>query len=129
MKRIALALLAAALALAACSTTPKNPEAWMEQEINACLPTAIAFRQALNRADVWSEVFRYEYYDRFGKRRGHAMTAYLYPPGQNKLWTYDQLGSWRTRSWTNDVDSIAANAHAIRGNFGTTYNASWIKED
>ena len=114
------------LALAAC--TPSNPEKWMEREINACLPTAIAFRQGLKRQDVWAEVFSYRYRDAIeNKLHGHAMTAYLYPPGANKLWTYDNAGSWRVRAYTNDVVSIAREANSVRG-FGTnTFMAEWIK--
>jgi hypothetical protein len=113
------------LGLAACQT-PRNPEAWMEAEVNACLPTAIAMRAGLERSGVWADVFRYKYYD--GSRlRGHAMTAYLYPPGKNQLWTYDQLGSWRTRAWTNDVAAIARHAHSVRGWRGTATDAEWVR--
>ena len=53
----------------------------MEQEINACLPTAIAFKQGLRDSDVWARVLIYRYYSPEYKRvRGHAIVAYLYPP-------------------------------------------------
>lgn len=92
--------------LAACVSTPSNPEAWMEREINACLPTAIAFRQGLQRQNIWSEVLLVTWHD--GKKpRGHAFTAYLYPPGKNQLWTYDSWGSYRIRAYTNDPVGIA----------------------
>lgn len=115
--------------LLACETTPKNPEAWIESEINACVPTAIIFKQSLRKYDVWAEVFRYTYYNE-DKRRygGHAMVAYLYPPGKNQLWTYDSMGSYRTHAFTNDVNAIARYAHAIRG-WGEIKpgSAQWVK--
>jgi hypothetical protein len=41
--------LLAALFITACVSLPSNPEAWMEREFNACLPTAIAFREGLRK--------------------------------------------------------------------------------
>lgn len=116
------------LILTACQTTPTNPEFWMEKEINSCLPTAIIFKQALNKYGVWSEVFRYSWKDReTGKLRGHAMVAYLYPPGKNQLFTYDAMGSYRTYAYTNNVESIASYAHHVRGNTEAVFCAQWIK--
>jgi hypothetical protein len=120
-------LIVVLLFLAACSTTPKNPEAWMEREINACLPTAIAFRESLRKYNVWAEVFRYSYYDDKNKLRGHAMVAYLYPSGQNQLWTYDNMGSYRIRAFTNDVASIAQLSHSQRGMTNKTFAAEYIR--
>lgn len=117
-------LLVMAVCLSAC--TPTNPEAWMEREVNACLPTAIAFRQGLRRQDIWAEVFTYNYYES-NRPHGHAMTAYLYPPGKNQLWSYDSEGSLRVRAYTNDVAGIASNSHLVRGHFGRTFNAEWVK--
>lgn len=112
---------------AACETTPKNPEAWMEREINACLPTAIAFREGLRKYQVWARVFSYRYYERgSSKPRGHAMVAYLYPSGKNKLWTYDNWGSWRTKAFTHDVLGIAQYAHVVRGGRENVISAEWI---
>lgn len=114
--------------LTACQTTPTNPEFWMEREINACLPTAIIFKQSLNKYGIWSEVFRYSWKDsETGKIRGHAMVAYLYPPGKNQLFTYDSEGSYRTYAYTNNVQGIAQYAHNVRGSINTVFNASWIK--
>lgn len=114
--------------LTACQTTPTNPEFWMEKEINACLPTAIIFKQSLRKYDIWSEVFKYSWKDNeTGKLRGHAMVAYLYPPGKNQLWTYDKLGSWRTYAFTNNVTSIAQYAHSIRGNTEKVIRAEYIR--
>lgn len=114
--------------LTSCETTPSNPEFWMEREINACLPTAIIFKQSLKKYGIWSEVFRYSWKDLGTEKiKGHAMVAYLYPPGKNQLFTYDALGSWRTLAYTNDVQSIAQYSHKIRGNSEKIFNASWIK--
>ena len=114
--------------LTACQTTPTNPEFWMEKEINACLPTAIIFKQSLRKYDIWSEVFRYSWKDsQTGKIRGHAMVAYLYPPGKNQLWTYDSGGSWRTYAYTNNVKGIAQYAHTVRGSTETVFGAEYIR--
>jgi hypothetical protein len=107
-----------AIAISACASTPRNPQAWMEREINACLPTAIAFREGLQTYDVWAEVLVTRWTDLKGQLRGHAYTAYLYPPGSNQLWTYDALGSYRTRAYTNAPASVAWNANHFR-NYGT----------
>lgn len=112
--------------LAACETVPKNPEAWMEMEKNSCLPTAIVFKQALRKYDVWARVFTYQYNPTNSKALGHAMVAYLYPPGENKLWTYDSFGSFRIRAYTNDLATIARISHYSRGGSNVAYNAVWV---
>ena len=108
MKRVLLAL----ILLTGCQTTPKNPNAWMESKVNACLPTAISFRQGLRKSDVWAEVVTMSYidYNKNQKLCGHAIVAYLYPPSKNQLWTYDYKGSYRTRAYTNDPVNIAQQA-------------------
>lgn len=114
--------------LTACQTTPTNPEFWMEKEINACLPTAIIFKQSLKKYDIWSEVFKYSWKDnKTGKLKGHAMVAYLYPPGKNQLWTYDSEGSWRTYAYTSNVTSIAQCAHTVRGGTEKVFGAEYIR--
>jgi hypothetical protein len=102
------------LLLAACATSePRNAEQWMARERNACLPTAVSMAEGLKRQGVQARVVRYSY-DRAGKRIGHAITAYLYPPGANQLWTYDYEGSWRTRAfWESPID-IARSAERLR---------------
>lgn len=102
--------------LTGCSSLPKNPEAWMESQRNACLPTAIAFKQSLKKYDVWAKVVRYTWYDtKQQKYKGHAIVAYLYPPGENKLWTYDFWGSYRARAFINNPYQIAKEAVEARG--------------
>jgi len=125
MKRLLIIL---TLFLIACETTPTNPEFWMEREVNACLPTAIIFKQSLKKYGVWSEVFRYSWKDsQTGKIKGHAMVAYLYPPGKNQLFTYDSMGSYRTYAYTNNIQNIAQCAHTVRGASDKIFAASWIK--
>lgn len=115
------------LILTGCQTTPTNPEFWMEKEINACLPTAIIFKQSLRKYDIWAEVFKYTWRDEKGKYRGHAMTAYLYPPGKNQLWTYDNMGSYRTYAFTNNVMQIASRAAAARGMTNKVLTADFVR--
>lgn len=99
-----------------CETLPQNPNKWMEREKNACLPTAISFRESLRKYDIWAEVVSYGYIDYKTKKRiGHSIVAYMYPPGKNQLWTYDYEGSWRTRAWKDDPVMIAKQAEFIRG--------------
>lgn len=119
-------LLICLLLVVGCQTVPKNPEEWMVRYKNSCVPTAIAFRQSLVRQGIWARVFDYQY-SHNGKEQQHAMTAFLYPPGENKLWAYDALGSSRIRAYLNDVESIAVYAHFVRGaDSSTVKNAEWI---
>ena len=50
-----------------------------------------------------------------GSDAGHAVTVYMHPRGQNKLWTHDQLGSYRVRAYRNDPVGIAKQAEIVRG--------------
>lgn len=115
-----------ALFLSSC-LTPQNPEAWMESKVNACVPTAIAFREGLKKYGVWSEVLIARWITEQGKPNGHAYVAYLYPSGENKLWTYDALGSWRTRAYTNSPVSVALAANKLRGYATTKITAEYLK--
>ena len=49
--------------IAGCETLPENSEKWMERERNACLPTAISFREGLRKYNLWAEVVSYSYID------------------------------------------------------------------
>jgi hypothetical protein len=86
----------------------------MAFERNACLPTAIAMQAGLKRQGIESRVVRYSY-ARKGVRVGHAVTAYLFPPGKNKLWVYDYEGSTRARAFFSDPFGIANQAELARG--------------
>ncbi len=113
------------LFLISCST-PKNPESWMEMEKNACLPTAIAFKEGLNKYNIWSEVLIYSYQYK-NKLSGHALVVYLYPPGKNQLWTYDYMGSYRTRAFKNNIYKIAQEAEISRGRQSIINSAEYLK--
>lgn len=108
------ALIAVVLALNACTATPRNAEQWMARERNACLPTAIAMSQGLQRQGIQARVVRYSYESK-GRQVGHAICAYLYPSGANTLYTYDYEGSWRTRAYWDDPRGIAGAAERLRG--------------
>jgi hypothetical protein len=102
--------------ICSCESLPTNSEKWMERQKNACLPTAISFKEGLKKHNIWSEVISYQYIDyKTKKQKGHAIVAFMYPPGKNKLWTYDWEGSWRTRAWREDPLMIATQAESIRG--------------
>jgi len=116
MKIKLLALLS--LLSVSCSTMPTNPQKWMEWHgANDCLPTAIAFREGLKESKCkWSKVVVYGYTDyATGKPMGHAVVAFMYPIGKNQLWTYDYMGSYRTRAYIDDVKTIAQLAEVQRG--------------
>ncbi len=113
--------------LLGCETTPTNPEQWMAREKNACLPTAIAFKAGLDRQGIWSEVVRYSYKNNKNKLTGHAIVAYLYPPGKNQLWTYDYEGSWRTRAFITNPYQIATEAEKVRARDTTVMFAEFLK--
>lgn len=96
---------------------PSNPDAWMESQKNACLPTAITFRESLRKYKVWAEVvgYQFDYTNTKNKKSsGHAIVAYMYPSGHNKLWTYDHWGSYRVRAYKDDALGIARKAVEAR---------------
>lgn len=112
MKNILVVLISSLLMSCA---TPSNPEFWMESKRNACLPTAIAFREGLKKYDVWSEVVIYSWIDKkTNTKKGHAIVAYMYPIGKNQLWTYDFWGSYRVRAFKYDPMGIAKEAVKAR---------------
>lgn len=117
-----------ALALTACASTPKNPEAAVEKEKNACLPAAITMREGLQRHDVWSEVLVVEWTEPAGKKRGHAYAVYLYPKGKNQLWAYDRdWGSTRVRAYKDDPRAVAWSANASRNLYGPITRAEYLQ--
>jgi hypothetical protein len=120
-------LFIAIVCLAACST-PSNPEYWMESKRNACLPTAIAFREGLRKYDVWSEVVIYKWLDQKSNTvKGHAIVAYMYPKGQNQLWTYDFWGSYRIRAFKDNPLQIAQQAVNARMEDRNVNRAEFLK--
>jgi hypothetical protein len=126
MKKI-ISIITAAF-LTACSTTPSNPESWMETKRNACLPTAIAFREGLRKYDVWSEVVIYNWFDlKTQTTKGHAIVTYMYPKGQNQLWTYDFWGSYRVRAFKDNPLQIAKEAVRVRLEDRVVNRAEFLK--
>ena len=119
-------VLLALLLFTGCQTTPKNPEAEAEKQINACLPNAIIMSQALRRQDVWARVLVVTW-DIKEKINGHAYTIYLYPPGQNQLWAYDRdWGSMRIRAFKDDVYDVARKANQSRNIYWPLRKAEFI---
>ena len=114
-----------ALALSACTATPRNAEQWMTRERNACLPTAVAMAEGLKRQGIAARVVRYSY-TRDGRPVGHAICAYLYPPGSNTLYTYDFEGSWHTRAYWADPLNIATAAERLRGRTAPILTADFL---
>ena len=99
----------------------------MAFERNACLPTAIAMQAGLQRQGIESRVVRYAYH-RQGAVVGHAVTAYLFPPGENKLWVYDFEGSTRARAYFSDALGIASQAEIARGRNRSIIQAEFLDQ-
>jgi hypothetical protein len=116
-----------ALALSACTSTPRNPQAAVEREVNACLPAAITMREGLVESGVWSEVLLVHWLE--GKKaRGHAYAVYLYPPAKNQLWAYDRdWGSIRVRALKNDARAVALAANNSRALWGPITSAEYLQ--
>lgn len=115
--------------LAGCQTVPTNPEYWVEKETNACLPTAILFKQSLTKYGVWSRVLTTSYIDmRDQKNHGHALVAYLYPAGKNMLWTYDAEGSYQVRAYKDNPSEVAKKAFESRGQSRTLLTATYLED-
>lgn len=126
MKKILIGIIS--LCAIGCASTPKNPESWMEMKKNACLPTAIAFREGLKKYNVWSEVVTYRWIDKkTQKPLGHAIVAYMYPIGKNQLWTYDFWGSYRVRAYKDNPLQIAREAVRVRLEDRDVYYAEFLK--
>lgn len=119
------AILALLAVLTGCAVEPRNAEQWMARERNACLPTAVAMSQGLKRQGIQARVVRYAYTAQ-GRQVGHAITAYLYPPGSNTLYTYDFEGSWRTRAFWNDPIGIATAAERLRSRYDAPFFAEFL---
>ena len=111
------------LLLAGCTTTPKNPEKYIEWENNSCLPTAITMQYGLRNSTKWSEVLLYQYTSlKTGETKGHAVCAYIYPVGSNKLWVYDYEGSTRIKAYINEPLEIAQLEEIARGRIANQVN-------
>jgi len=92
-----------------CSNLPTNPDSWMEMEQNACLPTAIAFRESLKKYNLRARVLKSVYIlnDKF---IGHSMVVYEYPKDSGRIYVYDRMGSCEVHSSKENPKAIASEA-------------------
>lgn len=92
------------LYLAGCtSTPPANVPEWVGKMKNACLPEAIVMTQGLKKEGIQAKVLSI-----YTKDWGHATCVYLYPPGKNRLWVWDN--HWQSvplRAYWDDAYDIA----------------------
>ena len=89
------------LLLVGCAGTPPpvSPPGWGATQFNDCLPMAAAMCQRLQAEDIESNVL---IYTRPATRAGHAITVYMYPPGYNQFWGWDEnTGSRRIIAFRN----------------------------
>jgi hypothetical protein len=104
MNVLKIILLSGCFFIAACtSNPPANVPEWVGKMKNACLPEAITMTEVLKREGIQAKVLSIH-----TKDWGHATCAYLYPPGQNKLWVWDSY--WKSiplRAWWDNPQSIA----------------------
>jgi hypothetical protein len=92
------------LFLAGCATNPPLDSNKLKFRYdNDCLPQAIIMTEALKEKNVEAKVLRI-YTDKWG----HAISVYMYPKGQNKMWGWDSIWkSNRIRAWLDDPNGIA----------------------
>lgn len=106
------------LLLASCATTPPDsPEQRLAGYPETCLALSATMVESLTRQGVDAETLVYRMVDitKPGSDAGHAVTVYMHPRGQNKLWTHDQLGSYRVRAYRKDPAGIAKQSEIVRG--------------
>lgn len=106
------------LLLASCATTPpESPEQRLAAYPETCLALSATMVESLTRQGIDAETLVYRMVDvtKPGSDAGHAITAYMYPRGKNKLWAHDQLGSYHVRAYRNDPAGIAKQAEIVRG--------------
>jgi len=85
------------------STPPTNVPEWVGKMKNACLPEAIVMTQGLKKEGIQAKVLSIH-----TKDWGHATCVYLYPPGKNRLWVWDN--HWQSvplRAYWDDPYNIA----------------------
>lgn len=91
-------------AVVGCTSNPpiSQPE-FVGKYKNACLPEAIAMTQGLTKSGIQAKVIIIH-----TPKFSHALSCYLYPVGENKLWVWDSYWkSMNLRAWWNDSDSVA----------------------
>jgi hypothetical protein len=92
------------IVLAGCTSSPPviQPE-FVGKYKNACLPEAIAMTQALKQSGIQAKVLIVN-----TPKFSHALSCYLYPSGQNKLWVWDSYWkSMNLKAFWFSSDSIA----------------------
>ena len=105
------------LLLTSCATVPpESPEQRLAGYPETCLALSATMVESLTRQGIDAETVIYRMTDvtKPGSDYGHAVTVYMYPRGANKLWTHDQLGSFRVRAYRNDPAGIAKQAEIVR---------------
>jgi hypothetical protein len=90
--------------LAGCTSAPPvSEQEFFGKYKNACLPEAIAMTESLKKNGIQAKVLIVTT-DKFS----HALSCYLYPTGQNKLWVWDSFWkSMNLHAWWDDSDSVA----------------------
>ena len=78
------------LLLAGCATKPPVAAPnWSAEHRNACVPEAAAMAKGLQGAGIQAHVLLI-----YTPAWNHAVTSYLYPTGQNRLWVWDS--TWKS---------------------------------
>lgn len=95
------ALIAALFLLAGCASV-KEPS-FAGRYKNACVPEAAAMAESLKGYGIQAKVLLV-----FTPEWTHAVSVYLYPSGDNRLWVWDSYWkSLRTRTYFDDPNGIA----------------------
>ena len=97
-------LLILSLLIAGCAPSVPIPSETGKQGKD-CLPDAIEMVQGLQKAGIKAEVIRMSFCN---TKIGHAIAAYIYPVGSNKLWVWDaENGSFQVHALFGDPLTIA----------------------
>jgi hypothetical protein len=108
-------ILISCLFLASCALPPNNPDYWLESRKNACFPTAVSFKESLEKYNVWSEIVLYRRYNLNEKEfLNHAAVVFEYPSKSNKIWTYDNFGTYQIKANISDPFDVAQKAENAR---------------
>ena len=84
--------------LTGCTPPLKNPPAFIGRYDNACLPEAAAMSEGLQAEGIASRVVIYR-----TENGQHAICAYIYPTGSNKLWAWDS--TWKSNQIAAYLDN------------------------
>jgi hypothetical protein len=103
------------LFLTSCALPPSNPDYWLESRKNSCFPAAVTFKESLKKYDVWSEIILYRKYDLKEKKfLNHAAVVFEYPTNSNRIWTYDNFGTYQISADTTNPFDVAQKAEDAR---------------